>query len=48
MSQFNYCQLVWMCHNRAKNNKNSWLHERRLRLIYNDKKELFSGITENR
>ena len=21
MSQFNHCQLVWMCHNRIKNNK---------------------------
>ena len=21
ISQFNYCQLIWMCHNRTKNNK---------------------------
>ena len=21
ISQFNYCQLIWMCHNRIKNNK---------------------------
>ena len=21
MSQFNYCHLIWMCHNRTKNNK---------------------------
>ena len=33
MSQFNYCQLVWMCHNRTKNNKINRLHERYLRLI---------------
>ena len=38
MSQVNYCQLVWMCHNRTKNNKINRLHERRLRLIYNSKK----------
>ena len=38
MSQFDYCQLVWMCHNRTKNNKTNRLHERCLRLIYNDKK----------
>ena len=35
MSQFNYCQLVWMCHDRTKNNKINRLHERFLR--YNDK-----------
>ena len=38
-SQFNYCQLVWMCHNRTNNNKINRLHERCLRLIYNDKIE---------
>ena len=37
-SQFNYCQLVWMCHNRTNNNKMNRLHERCLLLIYNDKK----------
>ena len=36
-SQFNYCQLVWMCHNRTNNNKINRLHES-LRLIYNNKK----------
>ena len=40
-SQFNYCQLIWMCHNRANNNKINRLHERCLRLIYNDKKIIF-------
>ena len=39
-SQFNYCQLVWMCHNRTNNNKIHRLHERCFRLIYNDKKDL--------
>ena len=27
MSQFNYCQLVWMCHNHTKNNKINRLHK---------------------
>ena len=37
MSQFNHCQLVWMCHNRTKNIKINRLHERCLCLIYNEK-----------
>ena len=39
--QFNYCQLVWMCHNRTKNNNKNRLHERCLLLYYNDKKIIF-------
>ena len=38
ITKFNYCQLVWMYYNRRKNNKINRLHERCLRLIYNDKK----------
>ena len=38
ISQFSYCQLVWMCHNRTKNSKINRLHEKCLLLIYNDKK----------
>ena len=45
-SQFNYCQLVWMCHNRTNNNKINRLHERCLRLIYNDKKSSFKDLLE--
>ena len=45
-SQFNYCQLVWMCHNRTNNNKINCLHERCLRLIYNDKKSSFKDLLE--
>ena len=44
--QFNYCQLVWMCQNRANNNKINRLHERRLCLIYNDKKSPFKDLLE--
>ena len=46
MSQFNYCQLVWMCHNRTNNNKINRLHERCHRLIHNDKNPLLR-ITGN-
>ena len=45
-SQFNHCQLVWMCHNRINNNKINRLHERCLRLIYNYKKSSFEDLLE--
>ena len=35
-SQFKYCNVVWMCHTRQSNNKINMLHERALRLVYND------------
>ena len=41
MAQFNYCPLIWMCHNITYNNKINRLHERCLRLIYNDKHSFF-------
>ena len=37
LSQFSYCPLVWMCHSRTLNNKINKLHERALRLVYDDK-----------
>ena len=46
MCQFNYCQLVWMCHNGTKNNKINRVHESCLRLIYNDKKYSFEELLE--
>ena len=36
ISQFNYCPLVWMFHNRTLNHKINKLHERALRLVYNE------------
>ena len=45
-SQFNYSQLVWMCHNRTNNYKINLLHERCLRLIYNDKKSSFEDLLQ--
>ena len=45
-SQFNYCPLIWMCHNRTYNNKINRLHERCLRMIYNDKRSSFEDLLE--
>ena len=44
MSQFNYCPLVWMYCNRSWNTKINRLHERCLRIAYNDKKSNFSEL----
>ena len=33
-SQFNYCPLIWMFHNRTLNNRINRLHERALRLVF--------------
>ena len=46
MSQFSYCPLVWMCHSRTINNKINHLHERCLRVIYNDKISSFKELLE--
>ena len=45
-SQFNYCPLIWMCHNRTNNRKINRLHERCLRIIYNDKQSSFIKLLE--
>ena len=43
-AQFNYCPAVWMFHNRSLNNKINRLHERCLRIIYNDKHSNFEKL----
>ena len=45
-SQFSYCPLVWMCHSLTINNKINHLHERCLRVIYNDKISSFKELLE--
>ena len=45
-SQFNYCKLVWMCHNPTNNNKINRFRERCIRLIYNDKRSSFKDLLE--
>ena len=37
ISQFNYCPLIWMFHNRALNNRINMMHERAFRLVYQNK-----------
>ena len=44
MSQFSYCPLVWMCHSRTLNNKINNLHERALRLVYDDRQSTFEEL----
>ena len=36
LSQFGYCPLVWMFHNRTLNNRINRIYERALRIIYQD------------
>ena len=43
-SQFSYCPLVWMFHNRTLNNRINRLHERSLRLVYKDYKLSFDEL----
>ena len=45
-SQFSYCPLVWICHSRTNNNKINRLHERCLRIVYNDKESSFNDLLE--
>ena len=43
-SQFNYCPTIWMFHNLSLNNKINGIHERCLRIIYNDKHSNFEEL----
>ena len=45
-SQFNYCPLVWMFHNRTLNNKINKLHERALRIVYKNDNLTFQELLE--
>ena len=45
-SQFNYCPLIWMFHSRSLNNKINRLHERALRVVYNNGNASFSELLE--
>ena len=46
-SQFSYCPLVWMFHGRGINDRINRLHERALRLAYNDQKSSFDELLHN-
>ena len=45
-SQFGYCPLAWMNHSRSLNNRINTLHERVLRLVYNDFRSSFIEFLE--
>ena len=45
-SQFSYCSLMWMFHGHIMNNKINRLHERCMRLIYEDKTSSFEELLE--
>ena len=45
-SQFGYCPLIWMFHNREFNNKTNRIHERTLRITYKDKSSIFQELLE--
>ena len=36
ISQFKYCPLIWMIENRGFNDKINRIHERALRIVYDD------------
>ena len=42
--QSNYCPVIWMFHSRTLNNKINRLHERCLRIKYNDKLSNFEEL----
>ena len=45
-SQFGYCPLVWMFHSRSLNNIINRIHERSLRITYNEKSSSFQNLLE--
>ena len=45
-SQFGYCPLVWMFHSQGINNKINRIHERPLRITYNNKSSSFQGLLD--
>ena len=45
-SQFSYCPLVWMFHSRKMNNRINRIHERALRLVYQDHVSTFDELLD--
>ena len=44
IAQFGYCPLVWMFHSRTLNSRINKIHERALRIVYNDDQSSFNGL----
>ena len=45
-SQFSYCPLIWLCHSRSLNTKINKIHERTLRIVYNDNSSSLDVLLE--
>ena len=45
-AQFSYCPLTWMFHSRNLNNKINKLHERCLRIVYNNNTSSYEDLLE--
>ena len=45
-SQFSYCPLIWMFHNRKLNRKINHIQERALRLVYDDYTSSFKDLLQ--
>ena len=43
-SQFNYCPLAWMFHRRTLNNRIKTLHEKCLRIVYDDQQSSYENL----
>ena len=43
-SQFSYCFLIWMFHDRGVNNKINHLHKLSLRIVYKDNNSTFKEL----
>ena len=46
LSQFSYCPLIWMVHSRKLNHRINKIHERALRIVYNDHQCTFEELLE--
>ena len=44
ISQPNYCLLIWMIHNRGLNRKINHIHQRVLRIVYDDYSSCFKDL----
>ena len=45
-AQFSYCPLTWMFHSRKLNNKINKLHDRCLRILYNNNTSTYEELLE--
>ena len=43
-SRFAYCPLIWMFYQRSSSTRINHLHERALRIVYNDKESTFEDL----